>query len=73
MQSLGQLFVQHVVRNLDRQLPMVADQPGYFPVLAMPVPIRPPPRPVDEERLLILEGVGILLDPDLWSQRVSAR
>ena len=54
VQSLGKLLVQKGVRNLDRQLPVVADQPFYLPALAMPVPTRPHPRPLDEDRLLLL-------------------
>ena len=73
MQSICQQLVQQWVRNLDRQLPMVAYQPGYLPALTMPVPTRPAPRPVDEDRLLLLEAVGIQLDPDLWYQMVTAR
>ena len=56
VQSLGQLLVQHGVRNLDRQLPTVADHLGYFTALAMPVPTRHTHRPVDWDRLLLLEG-----------------
>ena len=59
MQSLGLLLDQHGVQNLDRQLPMVADQPGYIPALEVLVPTLTSPRPVDEDRLLLLEGVGI--------------
>ena len=73
VQSLGQLLVQQGVLILDRQLPMVADQPGYHQAVEVFVPTRSPPRPVDKERLLILDGAGIQLDPDLRSQSVSAR
>ena len=52
---------------------MTAVQQGCLSALEVLVTTRPTPRPVDEDRMLLLDGVGIQLDPDLWSQRVSAR
>ena len=73
VQSLGLLLHQQEVQTLDRQLPMVAVQPVYPPALEVLVPTRSPPRPVDEDRLLHLEWIGLHVDPNLWSRRVSAR
>ena len=73
VQRFGLLLVQQLVKNLDRQLPMAAVQPGCLQALDVLVPTRPPHRPVDEDRLFLLEWVGIQLNPNLWSRGVSAR
>ena len=59
--------------TIDRHLPIAAVQPGYFPALEVLVPTQIHPHPVDVDRLLLIEWVGIQLDTYLWSQMVSAR
>ena len=66
VQSLGQIRCQQGVQNFDRQLPIVAVQPGYLPELEVLVPTRLSPSPVGQDRLLHLDGVIIQLDPSLW-------